>query len=77
VGEEDYRTPPAEAEQYYQALRLRGVPTRLVRIPGSSHDIAARPTGMITKVVNTLTWFAEHGGEPVPDAYGRVSKEED
>jgi len=67
VGEEDYRTPVSEAEQYYQALRLRRVPTRLIRIPGSPHDIAFRPTGMIAKVRNTLAWFAEHGGPPVPD----------
>src|SRR5439155_17408335 len=26
VGEEDFRTPPEEAEQYYQALQLHGVP---------------------------------------------------
>ena len=68
VGEQDYRTPVSEAEQFYQALRLRQVPTRLVRIPGSPHDIAFRPTGMIAKVRNTLAWFAEHGGPPVPDA---------
>jgi len=27
VGSEDYRTPVSEAEQYYTALQLRGVPT--------------------------------------------------
>jgi acylaminoacyl-peptidase len=64
VGEEDYRTPTAEAEQFYQALRLRRIPTRMIRIPGAPHDIAARPSGMIAKVVNTVAWFAEHGGPP-------------
>lgn len=73
VGEEDYRTPVSEAEQYYQALRLRHVPTRLIRIPGSPHDIARRPTGMIAKVRNTLAWFAEHGGPPVPDPRSGVA----
>lgn len=68
VGEEDYRTPASEAEQFYQALRLRHVPTRLIRIPASPHDIAFRPTGMIAKVRNTLAWFAEYGGPPLPDA---------
>ena len=29
VGAEDYRTPVSEAEQYYDALQLRGVPTAL------------------------------------------------
>ncbi|MBX3428851.1 MAG: S9 family peptidase [Hyphomonadaceae bacterium] len=68
VGDEDHRTPGSEAEQYYMALRLRHIPTRLIRIPGAPHDIAFRPTGMIAKVRNTLAWFAEHGGPPVPDA---------
>ena len=34
TGEEDYRTPMSESEQYYQALKLRQVDTALVRIPG-------------------------------------------
>lgn len=73
VGDEDHRTPASEAEQYYMALRLRHVPTRLIRIPGAPHDIAFRPTGMIAKVRNTLAWFAEHGGPPVPDARSGVA----
>ena len=45
VGSEDYRTPVSEAEQYYTALQLRGVPTALVKVPGASHGgIAARPS---------------------------------
>ncbi|HVV32893.1 MAG TPA: S9 family peptidase [Vitreimonas sp.] len=67
TGEADMRTPSGEAEQFYEALRLRHVETRLIRVPGASHDIASRPSGMIIKVVNTLQWFSEHGGEPVPD----------
>lgn len=70
VGEEDYRTPVSEAQQYYQALRLRRVPTRLILVPGSPHDIAQRPTGMIAKVTNTIAWFAEHGG---PQPQGAAS----
>jgi dipeptidyl aminopeptidase/acylaminoacyl peptidase len=73
VGEEDHRTPSSEAEQYYQALRLRHIPTRLILIPGSPHDIAARPTGMISKVTNTIAWFNEHGGPPVPPPNGVAS----
>lgn len=57
TGEEDLRTPIAESEQYYQALQLRGVPTRLVRIPGAYHGIAARPSGLVSKVVHILDWF--------------------
>lgn len=67
VGEEDNRTPHTEAEQYYQALQIRKVPTRLILVPGSSHDIAGRPSGLIAKTTNTLAWFAKYGGPSVPD----------
>ena len=58
TGEQDYRTPISESEQFYQALKLRGVPTALVRVPGSSHGIASRPSRLISKVEHTLAWFA-------------------
>lgn len=33
TGESDLRTPMAETEQYYQALKLQGIDTATVRIP--------------------------------------------
>lgn len=67
TGEEDFRTPMAESEQYYQALKLRKVDTALIRIPEASHGIAARPSQLIAKVDNILAWFARYpaaGTEP-------------
>lgn len=60
VGEEDWRTPAWEAEQFYTALKLQDVPTALVRVPGTSHSIAARPSNLIAKVDNILGWFARY-----------------
>ncbi len=60
TGEEDYRTPMSESEQYYQALKLRKVETALVRIPGASHGIARRPSNLISKVLHILKWFELH-----------------
>jgi len=58
VGAEDYRTPVSEAEQYYTALQLRGVPTALVKVPGASHGgIAARPSQSAAKASAILAWF--------------------
>lgn len=59
-GEVDYRTPTGEAEQFYEALKLRKVDTALVRVPGASHDISARPSQLIAKVQYILAWFASH-----------------
>ena len=63
TGEEDYRTPISETEQYYAALKLRGVDSVMVRIPGAGHGIATRPSQMIGKVLHVLHWFDSHGGQ--------------
>ena len=64
TGEEDWRTPIAESEQYYQALKLRNVDTALIRIPEAPHGIAGRPSQLIAKVDNILAWFARY---PAPE----------
>ncbi len=60
VGEEDWRTPAWEAEQFYTALKLQKVDSALVRIPGAPHFIAGRPSNLIAKVDNILGWFAKY-----------------
>jgi dipeptidyl aminopeptidase/acylaminoacyl peptidase len=60
VGDDDHRTPASEAEQFYQALKLRKIDTAMVRIPGASHEINTRPSNMIAKVLNIIAWFEKH-----------------
>jgi dipeptidyl aminopeptidase/acylaminoacyl peptidase len=61
VGSNDFRTPVSEAEQYYTALRLRGVPTKFVKVPGASHGgIAARPSQSAAKAAAILAWFEQY-----------------
>ncbi len=60
TGEEDHRTPISESEQFYEALRLRGVDTLLVRVPGASHSLDARPSLLTSRVAYILAWFAKH-----------------
>jgi len=60
VGEEDQRTPVPETEQYYQALKLRRVDTAMLRIPGASHGIGARPTETLHQVLGTLDWLQRY-----------------
>jgi acylaminoacyl-peptidase len=64
TGEADHRTPISEAEQFYQALKLRKVDTALVRVPGASHDIAARPSHLVAKAAYVLKWFETHRQAP-------------
>lgn len=60
TGEEDHRTPISEAEQFYQALKLRKVDAAMVRVPGASHNLVDRPSQLISKVAHVLQWFSDH-----------------
>jgi len=59
-GENDYRTPMSESEQYYNALKIQGKEAMLVRIPEASHDITARPSNLIRQVAYIIGWFDKY-----------------
>ena len=63
TGEEDYRTPMSESEQYYQALKLLSVESVLVRVPGEPHGIRRRPSHWVSKVLHIQGWFDQHRKE--------------
>ncbi|MHB8285529.1 MAG: prolyl oligopeptidase family serine peptidase [Caulobacteraceae bacterium] len=61
VGEEDHRTPGSEAEQFFQALQIRQVPTALIRVPGASHEaLADRPSQEGAEASAILAWFGRY-----------------
>jgi dipeptidyl aminopeptidase/acylaminoacyl peptidase len=72
VGEEDWRTPTWESEQFYTALKLRGIDTALVRVPGAPHYIAARPSRLIAKTDNIMGWFVRY--DPARPGHGETGR---
>ncbi|MBC7985228.1 MAG: S9 family peptidase [Sphingomonadaceae bacterium] len=56
---EDVNVPCIGAEQMYQALRSRGVPTRLVVYPGETHGLSV-PSYIRDRVTRHLDWFDRH-----------------
>src|SRR3989475_8310108 len=64
TGEEDYRTPISEAEQYFQALKLLKVESVLVRMPGEPHGLARRPSHHVAKILYVVGWFDQHATRP-------------
>ena len=67
TGESDYRTPISESEQFYQALKLQGVESAMVRIPNASHGIYRRPSNLMSKVAHILWWFEKDRTEPATE----------
>jgi dipeptidyl aminopeptidase/acylaminoacyl peptidase len=64
-GEEDRRVPIAQAEEYYRALKDRGVEVTFVRYPREGHGIQ-EPNHQIDLVHRQLDWFDSHLGIPRP-----------
>jgi acylaminoacyl-peptidase len=64
TGEEDYRTPISEAEQFYSALKLLNIEAVLVRVPEEPHGISRRPSHHIAKMLYVAGWFDQHKSKP-------------
>ena len=60
TGEEDYRTPISEAEQFYAALKLRKIDAALVPFSGEPHGLSRRPSHQMAKVLYVAGWFEQH-----------------
>lgn len=60
VGLEEVRAPPWESEQYFKALKLRGVDTVLVHFPDEPHGIRIHPSHHMEKVLTILAWFQRY-----------------
>jgi acylaminoacyl-peptidase len=71
TGEQDFRTPISETEQYYAALKLNGVEAAMVRVPESSHGMLDHPSRLVAKSTYILGWFAKHGGAPADKPEGK------
>jgi len=54
----------SESEQYFKALKLLGVETRLIRVPGEPHGIRRRPSHHVAKMVGTIGWLKRFGNPP-------------
>ena len=64
TGEDDLRTPMAQTEEYYQALKQLGVPTRMLRFHDEAHGTGSKPSNFMRTQLYLMKWFEEHGGQP-------------
>ncbi len=55
-GEADWRTPIGQSEAYYQALKVRGIETRMVRLPEAGHGMG-RPSQWLQSILTVIDWY--------------------
>jgi dipeptidyl aminopeptidase/acylaminoacyl peptidase len=58
-GEKDFNVPVLNSEQMYQALKSRGVDTRLVIYPGQYHGLDV-PSYRVDRMQRNLDWYEKY-----------------
>jgi dipeptidyl aminopeptidase/acylaminoacyl peptidase len=77
TGELDMRTPIAQSEEYYSALKMRGVPSALLRFEGENHGTGFRPSNWMRTQLYMMAWYQKWrrtsptGATAIANAAGR------
>jgi len=64
TGVLDRRTPMPQTEEYYSALKVRGVPVKLLQFEGEYHGTASKPSNFIRTQLYMMSWFKKYTRSP-------------
>jgi dipeptidyl aminopeptidase/acylaminoacyl peptidase len=67
TGDLDMRTPMPQTEEFYAALKMRGVPSALLRFDGEYHGTASKPSNWMRTQAYMMSWFDRFGGHPAAE----------
>jgi len=62
TGELDRRTPIPQSEEYYAALKMRGVPATLLRFEGEYHGTGSKPSNFMRTQLYMMSWYKRWAG---------------
>jgi dipeptidyl aminopeptidase/acylaminoacyl peptidase len=71
TGELDLRTPIPQTEEFYSALKYRGVETVMLRFNGEYHGTGSKPTNFMRTQLYMMSWFQKHAGTTTSAAAGQ------
>jgi dipeptidyl aminopeptidase/acylaminoacyl peptidase len=60
TGALDRRTPMPQTEEYYAALKMRGVPAALLQFEGEYHGTGSKPSNFIRTQLYMMSWFQKY-----------------
>jgi dipeptidyl aminopeptidase/acylaminoacyl peptidase len=60
TGVLDRRTPMPQTEEYYSALKVRGVPTKLLEFADEYHGTGSKPSNYIRTQLYMMSWFNKY-----------------
>ncbi|MEO6444860.1 MAG: S9 family peptidase [Gemmatimonadaceae bacterium] len=65
TGELDLRTPMPQSEEYYSALKMRGVPSALLRFKDEYHGTSSKPSNFMRTQLYMMSWYQKYAGKSV------------
>lgn len=60
TGELDLRTPMPQSEEYFAALKMRGVPSALLRFEGEFHGTSSKPSNFMRTQLYMMSWYQRY-----------------
>ena len=60
TGDLDLRTPMPQSEEYYAALKMRGIPATLLRFAGEYHGTGSKPSNWIRTQLYMMSWYKKY-----------------
>jgi len=60
TGEQDMRTPMAQSEEYFAALKMLGVPAKLLRFNDQYHGTGSKPSNYMRTVLYMMSWYNKY-----------------
>ncbi|MEJ7812573.1 MAG: S9 family peptidase [Gemmatimonadaceae bacterium] len=65
TGVNDLRTPISQTEEFYEALKLRKVPTAMIRFNDEWHGTSSKPSNFMRTQLYLRSWFERYRGKDV------------
>ena len=72
TGVNDLRTPISQTEEFYEALKIRKVPTAMIRFNNEWHGTSSTPSNFLRTQLYLRSWFEKYQQPPVG---GRVTQD--
>jgi len=60
TGVLDLRTPIPQSEEFYRALKLRGIPTAMIRMNNEYHGTSSTPSNFLRTQLYLRSWFDKY-----------------
>ena len=59
----DLRTPISQTEEFYEALKVRKVPTAMIRFNDEWHGTSSRPSNYLRTQLYLRSWFEKYSNK--------------